>query len=102
MGGIKVPFTREEAKKCICGECPVQAESQCIKKNAEKLGDVLTTKFFQPDVVPGLYCSSGVASCKDIDASKSCICGACQVYQDHRLASGEVTTHHFCNNGIAK
>jgi hypothetical protein len=35
---VKVPFTRPNAKKCICWECPVQADSQCIKENSEKMG----------------------------------------------------------------
>ncbi len=99
--GVKVPFTRQNAKKCICPECPVQADSQCIKDNSEKMGDVMTTKSFEPQIVPGLYCSSGVASCKDIDASRSCICGGCEVYNDYRLGSGK-PEDHFCRNGNAK
>ncbi len=100
-GRIKVPFTRENAKKCICWECPVQADSQCIKQNSEKMGEVMATKFFQPEIVPGLYCSSGAASCKDIDPNRGCICGACDIYNGNRMGSKQ-PLDHFCKNGKAK
>ncbi len=98
---IKVPFTRSNAKNCICWKCPVQADSVCIKTNADKMGEVMSTKFFTPDIVPGLYCSSGIASCKDIDTSRSCICGDCKVYDSYNLAAGH-PTDHYCGNGMAK
>ncbi len=97
----KVPFTRRNAKNCICWKCPVQTESACIKANADKMGEVMSTKFFEPEIVPGLYCSSGAASCKDIDASRSCICGGCMVYGDYKLGAGR-PAEHFCKNGAAK
>lgn len=73
----KIPFIRENVKKCICWQCPVQKDSKCIRHNEEIMGEVMATKHFQPEIVPGLYCSSGEASCKDIDPSRSCICGGC-------------------------
>jgi hypothetical protein len=97
---IKVLFTRQNAKMCICWECPVQAKSQCIKENEEKMGDVLTTRFFEPKVVPGLYCASGTASCRDIDTSQGCICGGCEVYNNNRLDKA-IPAEHFCKNGNA-
>ena len=42
----EAPFTRSNAKKCICWECHVQAESACIKANSDEMGDVMTTKAF--------------------------------------------------------
>ncbi len=96
----KVPFTRPNAKKCICWQCPVQADSACIKANSEKMGEVMKTKFFTPDVVPGLYCSSGAASCGDIKTDRACICGGCDVYGEYKLAAGK-PTDHYCKNGAA-
>lgn len=96
-----IPFTRENAKKCICWKCPVQKDSQCIKKNEEKMGEVMTTRFFEPQIVPGLYCSSGTASCKDIDASRPCICGGCEIYSNFRLNKSR-PQGHYCKNGSAK
>ncbi len=97
----KVPFTRPNAKKCICWQCPVQTESACIKANAEKMGEVMSSKFFEPEIVPGLYCSSGTASCGDIKTDRSCICGGCEVYGDYRLGAGR-PAEHFCGKGAAK
>jgi len=97
---IKVKFTRQNAKKCVCWQCPVQTDSACIKANGDKMGDVMTTPFFTPDIVPGLYCSSGVAACKDIATDRSCICGACPIYQDFRLGGGQ-PLDHYCKNGRA-
>ncbi len=99
--GKKVPFTRQNAKKCLCWECPVQSDSKCIAQNSEKVGDVLTTSFFEPKLVPGLYCSSGVAACGDIEPGRSCICGACAVYGQYRLGNGQ-PIDHFCAGGSAR
>ncbi len=98
---VKVPFTRPNAKNCICWRCPVQSDSQCIADKGEKLGDVLTTQFFTADMVPGLYCSSGVATCQDIDASRSCICPECQVWKSYDLVRS-TPTDHYCKNGNAR
>lgn len=97
---VKVPFTRPNAKKCICWKCPVQADSECIEKNAEKMGEVMTTNFFEPDIIPGLYCSSGVAFCKDIDTSRPCICPECPVFIEYGLEKCH-PTHHYCKDGRA-
>lgn len=99
--GNKIPFTRENAKKCICWQCPVQKDSQCIKSNEEKMGEVMTTRFFEPQIVPGLYCSSGTASCKDIDTNRQCICGGCEVYNSFRLSNNEIKGQ-YCKNGSAR
>lgn len=97
----KVTFTRENAKKCICWKCPVQANSKCIEENSEKMGDVMTTDFFDPEIVPGLYCSSGIAACEDIDTDKYCICPECDIYMEYNLGDGE-PTDHYCKNGNAR
>ncbi len=97
----KVPFTRPNAKKCICWQCPVQTDSACIKANADKMGEVMSSKYFEPEIVPGLYCSSGIASCKDIKTNEACICGGCEVYGSYRLGAGQ-PTDHYCAKGAAK
>ncbi len=97
----KVPFTRANAKKCVCWQCPVQAKSECIKKNADKMGEVMSTKFFEPEIVPGLYCSSGIAACKDIDTKQACICGGCPVYGEYDLSANQ-PPDHYCKNGFAR
>ncbi|MDD5205775.1 MAG: DUF2769 domain-containing protein [Desulfobacterales bacterium] len=97
----KIPFTMENAKKCICWKCPVHTKSKCIEENATKMGEVMTTEFFDPKIVPGLYCSSGKATCADIQTELPCICGACPIFTEFRLAEG-VPADHYCKNGHAK
>ncbi len=95
-----VPFTRQNAKKCRCWECPVQGDSQCIKQNSDKMGDVLTTTYFLPEIVPGLYCSSGVATCDDIDTSRNCICDTCLVFKNYDLKNNK-PYGYYCRDGAA-
>ena len=97
----KVPFTRLNAKNCICWLCPVQRDSACMGTNARKMGEVLTTKFFEPEVMPGLYCSTGFAACQDIDVSRSCICQGCEVKATFQLGMGQ-PPDHYCERGAAR
>ena len=48
--------------------------------------------------MPGPYCANGVAACKDLEFSKVCICGSCQVFKDFNLAKGE-TILYYCRDG---
>ncbi|HTY81364.1 MAG TPA: hypothetical protein VMB24_01115 [Dehalococcoidales bacterium] len=98
--GVKVPFTRLNARKCVCWKCPVQEPSACIKENSTMMGDVMTTKLFDPEIVPGLYCSSGTASCSDIDTERACICDRCLVFREFELGKGQ-PGGHYCKNGYA-
>lgn len=98
---VKVPFTRANAFKCLCRQCPVQSGSACVKSNVEKIGDIVSSRVFNLQVMPGLYCSSGVAPCKDIDTHLSCFCSGCPVYEGYNLGKGQ-PPNHFCENGLAK
>ncbi len=51
--------------------------------------------------MPGPYCANGVAVCKDLDFSKTCICPGCQVFKDFNLLKAKPTTY-YCKDGIAK
>ena len=55
----------------------------------------------KPQDVPRLYCSSGKASCKDLELKQMCICGSCPVWHKFKL-SGAKPTLHFCRDGSAK
>ena len=37
----KVSLTSENVTKCVCGKCPVQAKSQCVKGKMEGIQDTL-------------------------------------------------------------
>ncbi len=50
--------------------------------------------------MPGPYCANGVASCKDLNFSKACICASCQVFRDFNLIKTKPTSY-FCKDGKA-
>jgi len=51
--------------------------------------------------IPGVYCGAGKATCADIDAKKSCLCGDCAVYTQYALAKGK-PGGYFCSAGAAR
>jgi len=53
-----------------------------------------------PQKVPGVYCSSGTATCSDLDPKRDCICQTCSVWEEHCLEHAD-TMMYFCNNGSA-
>lgn len=118
----KVPLNNDVMMKCICGSCPVQSESACSMPKIKMMMDMRagmgregsempegSMGFMQgemnqikpkPEELAGPYCSIGVASCSDLDNSKSCICRQCQVYKDFSLAMGK-PVEHYCFNDRA-
>lgn len=118
----KVPLNNDVMMKCMCGMCPVQAASACSMPKLKMMmemragmggmkesgmpagamsvaqGEVGQMKMPKPEELPGPFCSIGVASCKDLDRNKACICNQCQVYKDFSLAAGK-PVEHFCFNG---
>jgi len=106
----KVAFTMENGMKCICSKCPVQAGSPCAQ---EKIGKMMkadppkgmaaqmTMQMPAPAEVPGLYCSTGKATCTDLNFKQMCICGNCPIWAENKLASGK-PMGYFCRDGQAK
>lgn len=99
----KVPFTEENIMKCMCPRCPVQTGSQCINEKLGKLDEVMESvgKAPEPREVPGVYCSTGAATCKDLNPSQMCICGSCAVWHQYNLVSGR-PVYYFCKDGRAQ
>ena len=113
----KVKFSPEAIIKCRCGVCPVQFRSVCAipkKKYRNEILDEMTpetlqgmtkeqvsTMLLKADSLPGPYCVTGVAACKDLDFSKMCLCSACQLFKDLSLMTGKPTSY-FCKGGRAK
>jgi hypothetical protein len=93
-----VSFTKDNANRCICMECPVQGKSQCArgKEKASKQGNSLS-----PQDVPRLYCAGGKAACGDIDTKQACICGSCPVWIRHMLLKAKPSMY-FCRDGKAR
>ena len=88
----------------MCPQCPVQADSVCtldkignLKNEMKSLGK---DEVPGPHKVPGVYCSSGTATCSDIDPNRDCICKTCPVWGEYCLEHAN-TILYFCNNGRA-
>ena len=96
----KVPFTLEKVTKCVCPKCPVQAKSQCVSQKASVLADALKKVPLKPEDIPGLYCSTGKATCTDLNPQEKCICGTCPVWTEFTLGGGK-PAGYFCRDGKA-
>ncbi len=101
----EVHFTSDTITKCICPQCPVQGISACVKDKMGKLPGIMKSagknKVPKSQDVPGVYCSTGVAACKDIDFKQMCICGGCAVWQENNLIKGK-PAYYFCRDGRAR
>ena len=94
-----VDFTLENAIKCLCGTCPVQADSVCVTEKNTKLGEAMKAGMDgmpSPANVAGLYCSTGVATCTDLDFAKQCKCAGCEVFAENGLGQWK-----YCERGNA-
>jgi hypothetical protein len=72
----KVPDTKENLMKCICGKCPTH--DQCMK-----------------DKMEGLFCARGTSTCEL--NKQGCICGTCPLYAEFKLDS-----MYYCESGAAE
>jgi hypothetical protein len=100
----KVPYTVANIKKCMCPKCPVQADSTCVKGKLENLMRELESagegNVPEPQNVPGIYCSTGKATCQDLNPQKGCICNTCAVWKEYHLQNVKPVMY-FCQKGKA-
>lgn len=103
-GNSKVPYTVHNIKRCMCPKCPVQANSKCAMDKLENLVKELETvregEVPEPQDVPGVYCSTGKATCQDLNPNQQCICYTCAVWNEYNLGEG-TPSMYFCQNGKA-
>jgi hypothetical protein len=101
---LLVPYAWANINKCLCSECPVQADSKYAqdklrssKKEMEKMpaGEVPNL-----EDVPGIYCSTGKARCQDLNFERQCICSSCEVWKEYDLKDVD-PNNHFCQHGRA-
>ena len=100
----KVPYTVSNIERCMCSQCPVQAASVCaqetfsgLKNEIKSLGEGEAP---EPQKVPGVYCSTGAATCVDLNPNKQCICKTCAVWGEYCLEHANPMMY-FCNIGRA-
>lgn len=94
----------ENARACICTQCPVETPSQCSMKKKEqnkKIMETGTGPLKGPSGIPKLYCATGVAECKDLDTAQMCICGDCPVWKRYGLERADPSMY-FCRDGRAR
>jgi len=100
----KVPFTVSNIKRCRCTVCPVQADSECAQEKYSELKNELEccggVEALEPQKVAGVYCSTGIASCKDLNFNKQCICHTCPAWEGYELKKSTPMIY-FCNKGKA-
>jgi hypothetical protein len=96
----KIPFTTAYVAQCMCSKCPVQKMSKCAKDLLVNMGTTVCKEKtpLNREEIPGLYCSTGTASCGDIDTKQACICGTCAVFSSFKLAD-KMPVGHFCRDG---
>lgn len=97
----KVTFSGANVGKCMCPKCPVQSKSKCVNGKLATIKDALAKKTLNREDIPGLYCSTGTATCKDLDPNQTCMCGICSVYGQYNLGTGS-PAGYFCRDGFAK
>lgn len=101
----KVEFSVIKIKRCLCPECPVQAESICVEGKKRIMAEIAwaseTGIYFEADRVPGMYCSTGKALCDGLNPKKMCICKKCSVWEEYDLKDGEHQLY-FCQKGESR
>lgn len=99
--GVKVPFTTATVGKCMCPKCPVQTKSKCVSGKLATIQDALKMSPLKKEDIPGVYCSTGTATCRDLNPKQSCICGSCANFSDYKLA-GFKPVGYYCKGGAAR
>jgi len=77
----------------------MKALSDEMNKNVPK--ESYETLAPKPEDFPGPYCANGVATCKDFDFTKLCMCGSCQIFSKYNLAKAKPNLY-FCRDGKPK
>jgi len=96
----KIPFTSAYVAQCMCPTCPVERNSKCAKDLLKNMGTTVCKDKtpLKREEIPGLYCSTGTASCRDLDPKQACICDTCPVYSSFHLAN-KMPGGYFCREG---
>jgi hypothetical protein len=94
------PFTSAYVVQCMCPECPVQKSSKCTKEQLTNMGTTLCKDKtpLRREEIPALYCSTGTATCADINTRQACICDMCPVYASFKLEN-QTPGGFFCREG---
>ena len=96
----KIPYTVSNIERCMCPQCPVQANSVCVQEKSSILKNEVESsgkgEAPDPQKFPGVYCSTGAAACVDLNPNRECICKTCAVWAEYCLEN-EIPMMYFCN-----
>lgn len=99
---VEIEFNVENLQKCKCGECDVQAESECAQKGFAMISQIIEEmekgNMPNPREIPGIYCGTGTTLCNDLDPDKTCNCINCEIYHDNKLDQRQ-PGEYYCKNG---
>ncbi len=97
----KIPLNATNIMRCKCTECPVQANSGCVKGKMTAMQEAMMKDPVRREDVPGVYCGTGTAACQDLDSQMKCICNTCPIYAEYNLAQSQPMAY-YCQRGSAK
>ena len=103
---LKIDFNLENMEKCLCGKCPVQSKSSCVKdemKIIEEIGhtlDIDSGYILDSEKIPTVYCAHGKTKCEDLEYHEECQCPNCDIWKEYDLEVREAPAY-FCKNGKA-
>lgn len=99
---VKIDLSVKNIKRCLCPGCPVQKESECAEGKRRIMLEIAYSSesgmYFERDRLPGMYCTTGEALCKDLDYNKICKCKECPVWAEYELEK-ESVVKYYCRNG---
>lgn len=98
---VSSPFTVENASRCLCPQCAVQAKSKSVAAKKAGMQAALKKKPLVAEDIPGSYCATGKATCDGLNTAKECSCFDCSVYAEYHLKKGSPECY-FCVSGKAK
>ncbi len=104
---LKIDFDKENMEKCLCADCPVQANSSCVNdqlKMMEEIGhsiDIDSGVMLDKEKVPKVYCAKGQTICDDLNLHEECQCKNCEIWKEYDLEVRKAPAY-FCKNGKAK
>ena len=97
-----VEYNRDSYNTCLCGGCPVNRASACVKELEEALEprtEAIERESLMPspETMPGIYCAVGKSSCGDLSARLRCLCPACPLFLREELGKS-----YYCLRGSAE
>jgi len=101
QGQIKVPFTRENIARCMCPKCPVQSKSACAASQLNHTAEALEKEPLRREEIPQVYCSTGTATCQDLNARLPCVCATCAVFAANGLRTYQ-PPGYYCTQGTPR